>query len=407
VTRLRIHLSLPLLLLALLASSCGTDDGLMAPDDSGSIGLRQDTTAALDATTQDLFPRPLDIFTELLQPPPACLEELPQKPAQAFFSKNCAEPALCPCSPADLGEVIGKTIESATAGVDLCVMELQDFSVSGALVKAAGIGAKVRTILDDDYADPTEYAVADLLEAGIPVLNDSDGRIMHSKFVVIDGEIVIVSSANFSSFDSLSNANNLVVLRSAALAEIFTTRFDQLWHEKSFHEVKSPGPFGASFSGVQAEVLFGPHWAPVERLVKAIEEAEEAIHFSIFAFTLDEVKEALLARCGEIELLGVYDGGQASNNDSVAGKGWCASAHVKEAKVQPSPGVTADYGFRKLHHKLLIVDPGTSNGLVLTGSTNWSYSAATKNDEVMITLRAPDVVAAFESEFQARFEEAQ
>ncbi len=391
----------------LLGSSCGTDDGLTALDDSGSIGLWQDTALATDTTSVDVPRVQPDLSKEAIAPPPPCLSQLPQKPIQAFFSKNCDDPSLCPCSPADLGEVIGETIEAATSTVDLCVMELQDFSVSGALVKAAGNGAKVRTILDDEYADPTGYAVADLLEAGIPVVNDGDGRIMHSKFVVVDEATVIVSSANFSSFDSLSNANNLVVFQSAALAGIFTTRFNQFWASGSFHEVKNPGPFGASFSGIDVEVLFGPHWAPIDRLVEAIEEAEEAIHFSIFAFTLEEVKEALLSRCGEVEILGVYDWGQAANNDSVASKGWCASAHVKAADVQPSPGVSAEYGFRKLHHKLLIVDPGTTSGLVLTGSTNWSYSAATKNDEVMITIRAPEVVSAFESEFQARYAEAQ
>lgn len=285
-------------------------------------------------------------------------------------------------------------------------MELQDFSVTGALVQAAAGGVTVRTIVDDDYSDPSGYAIADLLEAGLPVHDDADGRIMHSKFVVIDGETVIVSSANFSSFDSLSNANNLVVLRSAALAGIFTTRFEQFWDGKGFHSVPNPGPLGVSFSGVNAEVFFGPDWTLVQRLVEAIEEAQEAVHFAIFAFTLQEVKDALLSRCGEVEILGVYDGGQAAGDDSVAAKGWCAAAQVRAAKVQPSPGVAPNYGFRKLHHKLLIVDPGTSDGLVITGSANWSFSAATKNDEVMLTLRAPDVVAAFESEFQARFDES-
>ncbi len=223
--------------------------------------------------------------------------------------------------------------------------------------------------------------------------------------------LLVVASESIDGPDGLLDlvlhTVNLVVFQSAALAGIFTTRFNQFWASGSFHEVKNPGPFGASFSGIDVEVLFGPHWAPIDRLVEAIEEAEEAIHFSIFAFTLEEVKEALLSRCGEVEILGVYDWGQAANNDSVASKGWCASAHVKAADVQPSPGVSAEYGFRKLHHKLLIVDPGTTSGLVLTGSTNWSYSAATKNDEVMITIRAPEVVSAFESEFQARYAEAQ
>jgi len=403
---LRTHLLFHFILFTLLAVACAEEQRLVAPDDSGSIGLPQDIAPSQDATDDDTPPSHLDLPEEP-PPPPPCLDELPLLPAQAFFSKNCSEPDLCPCSPADLGEVIGHTIESATITVDLCVMELQDFSVSGALVSASKAGAAVRVIVDDDYSDPTGYAIADLLEAGLPVLDDGDNRIMHSKFVVVDNETVIVSSANFSSFDSLSNANNLVVLRSASLADILTTRFGQFWEDKAFHEVQDAGPLGASFGGINAEILFGPDWAPVERLVKAIEEAEEAIHFSIFAFTLEEVKEALLSRCGEVEILGVYDGSQAANNDSVADSGWCASAHVREAAVQPSPGVAPDYGFRKLHHKLLIVDPGTSKGMVLTGSTNWSYSAATKNDEVMITLRAPAIVAAFESEFQARYGEAE
>lgn len=395
---------LPTLIFALaLGISCGESEEPIANDDSGTIGLWGDASAVEDVAEEDRHVSPPELP---VSPPPLCLDELSPSPAQAFFSKNCADPGLCPCSPADLGEVIGHTIEPAETSVDLCVMELQDFSVSGALVEAFGNGAKVRAIVDDDYADPTGYAIADLLEAGIPVVNDADGRIMHSKFVVVDGSTVIVTSANFSSFDSLSNANNLVVLRSPALASIFTTRFNQFWQEGAFHYVANPGPLGVSFDGIAAEVLFGPHWAIVDRLVEAIKEAQVAIHFSIFSFTLQEVKDALLSRCGEIEILGVYDGGQATGNDSVAASGWCAGADVRKAAVQPSPGLAPDYGFRKLHHKLLIVDPGTAGGMIVTGSSNWSYSAATKNDEVMLTLRAAAVVDAFESEFQARHAEA-
>ena len=123
------------------------------------------------------------------------------------------------------------------------------------------------------------------------------------------------------------------------------------------------------------------------------------MHFSIYAFTLDEVKDALLSRCGEIEIVGVYDSDQANQQDSVAVTGWCPQAEVRSAKV------TGDFGFKKLHHKVLIVDPGAS-GLVVTGSANWSYSAAAKNDEVMVVLHSPAVVAAFESEFAERFAEA-
>jgi phosphatidylserine/phosphatidylglycerophosphate/cardiolipin synthase-like enzyme len=391
----------------LIVASCANQMATPPLDDSGSIGLWQDAQATSDLPSSGPDAVALDGRPEeAVVPPKPCLETLADSPVHTFFSKDCAAADLCPCSPADLGETIGHFIAPATQSVDLCVMELQDFSVTGAMVAAHKSGATVRTIVDDDYAAPEGYAIADLLEAGIPVLDDDNNAIMHSKFVVIDGATVIVTSANFSAFDSLSNANNLLVFRSPALASIFTTRFNQFWEQDAFHHVDQPGPFGASFSDIQVEVTFGPHWAVVEALLEAIESAEEAIHFAIFAFTLEEVKQAILKRCSEVEIRGLYDAGQAAGDDSMAPSGWCSSASVYAADVQPSPGVTPDYGFRKLHHKYLIIDPGTSHGQVITGSTNWSYSAATKNDEVLISVRHGATVDAFESEFSARFAEA-
>mgnify|MGYP006863483069 FL=1 len=141
---------LPLLLLLAYATSCAGEDGLIGEDDSGSIGLWGELTAVQDVTEEDRFVPVPDLPGP---PPPLCLDELAPRPAQAFFSKDCADPELCPCSPADLGEVIGHTVRPATTAVDLCVMELQDFSVSGALVQASANGATFRAIVDDDYAD--------------------------------------------------------------------------------------------------------------------------------------------------------------------------------------------------------------------------------------------------------------
>ncbi len=403
------NLLLCLLVPGLLSAACaGGGDPLLPPDDAGRISgwhtdAVEDSTVspAHDAATPDTATPP----KEVKPPPKPCIEELSPGAVQAFFSKGCQDEELCPCSPADLGDLVGHFVDGGEDKVDCCVMELQDFSVSDSLADAHKRGAKVRVILDDDYSDPSEYAVEDLIEAGITPKDDDDSRLMHSKFVVIDGSTVLVSSANFSTFDALSNANNLLVFQSPTLAGIFTNRFDQMW-AGTFHKSANAGPYAASVADAQVEVFFGPDWSLVDALLEAIEEADEAIHFSIFAFTLDEVKEALLSRCGEVELLGVYDGSQANQDGSVVKWGWCSGATVVEAEVPVSPGVSSDYGFRKLHHKVLIIDPGTPAGKVIAGSTNWSYSAATKNDEVLITVRHPATVDAFESEFQARFNEA-
>jgi len=334
--------------------------------------------------------------------PPSCVETALAQPVWTFFSKSCDGSPSSACCGVDLGEVIAAHVGQRFGAVDACVMELQDFTVSDALIDAKLSGRTVRVVVDDSYADPQEEkAIADLHAAGIVPVSDPPypEATMHSKFVVLDGHITLISSGNFSTFDAGSNANNLVAIDSVELAGLFTEKFETFWEDGKFHEDAKAGPHFFDLPGGKVEVIFGPSQELVERLVTAIEQAQEAIHFSIYAFTLDEVKAAILSRCGEVEILGVYDSDQDRQGQSEAAGGWCPQADVRSSNVQ------GEFGFKKLHHKVLIVDPHAS-GLVVTGSANWSYSAAEKNDEVMVVVRFPSVVAAFEAEFRARHAEA-
>ena len=45
----------------------------------------------------------------------------------------------------------------------------------------------------------------------------------------------------------------------------------------------------------------------------------------------------------------------------------------------------------KLHHKFAVVD----NTTVITGSFNWSPSAAHQNDETLLVIKHPKLAAAF------------
>jgi phosphatidylserine/phosphatidylglycerophosphate/cardiolipin synthase-like enzyme len=410
-----------LLLTAPLYSACETDSpgtewidstgispwkGYDVSEDSGPLaedgGAGQDNGGTMDSGPDEERELPRPALRE-------CLSKLGGQAVTTFFSKNCAAPELCPCSPADVGELVAYYLEQTQDTADVCVMELQDFSVSDALLGLLADKLAVRLVVDDEYDESAEEkAIEQLVGGGLSPVSDAPSTyIMHSKFVVIDGETVIVTSANFTTHCSLSNANNGIVFRSKALADIFTGRFNEMWNSKLFHEVNAPGPHVVTVEASTVEVYFGPDWASINRLTKAIKEAKSAIHFSIFAFTLEEVKEALLDRCGEVEIRGVFDPSQEGDKDSMAPTGWCPEAEVLVADVPVSPGVDPDFGYRKLHHKVMIIDPQSpATRLVITGSTNWSYSAAEKNDEVMLTTNHPAVVAAYESEFQARFAEA-
>ena len=69
-----------------------------------------------------------------------------------------------------------------------------------------------------------------LAHAGVKTLIDAKHAIAHNKIMIIDGEIVITGSFNFTKSAEERNAENLLVIRDRTLADKYTKNW-QL-HEK-------------------------------------------------------------------------------------------------------------------------------------------------------------------------------
>jgi phosphatidylserine/phosphatidylglycerophosphate/cardiolipin synthase-like enzyme len=90
---------------------------------------------------------------------------------------------------------------------------------------------RVEVVLDKSNKT-AKYSSADfLLNASIPTLIDSAHAIGHNKVMVIDDEIVITGSFNFTKAAEDNNAENLLILRDKALAEKYTAN----WRLHSAH----------------------------------------------------------------------------------------------------------------------------------------------------------------------------
>jgi phosphatidylserine/phosphatidylglycerophosphate/cardiolipin synthase-like enzyme len=71
-------------------------------------------------------------------------------------------------------------------------------------------------------------ALGVLRHAGIrctPVKRSEKRAAMHNKFAVVDRKLVLTGSYNYTSAGTLSNDENLVSIRSEAVAEAFRRRF--------------------------------------------------------------------------------------------------------------------------------------------------------------------------------------
>jgi len=102
--------------------------------------------------------------------------------------------------------------------------------IAKALVDAHKRGVQVEVILDRSQ-QREKYSSADFIaHAGIPTYIDSQHSIAHNKVIVIDGQIVITGSFNFTKAAQEKNAENLIVIHDRILANRYLTNWE--FHRK-------------------------------------------------------------------------------------------------------------------------------------------------------------------------------
>ena len=98
-----------------------------------------------------------------------------------------------------------------------------------ALADAKARGVRVRVLLDKDQADPAKNleAAAFLKEAGVTVEWDDPKDTLHTKALVVDGEAVVVGSANWSQGALRHNREAGALLKSKELAKRLLDAYPQ------------------------------------------------------------------------------------------------------------------------------------------------------------------------------------
>ncbi len=134
-------------------------------------------------------------------------------------------------------------LAAATRSIDVCMFHIACPSeehptrkLLAALVDAKKRRVKVRVLMDKDRpSDPYKSTVINtparkLLEkARVDVRFDRAGRLLHSKFLVIDGELAVIGSHNWSAGSYFEFDDLTLVIASAELAGELGRRFDGLW----------------------------------------------------------------------------------------------------------------------------------------------------------------------------------
>jgi phosphatidylserine/phosphatidylglycerophosphate/cardiolipin synthase-like enzyme len=421
--------------------------------------------------------------------PPAIslLPPLPQDPnIQAYFNHSQSTLYTDPYRHQkrlgdDLEQVVIDTIATAQSTIDIAVHEISLPRIATALKERHQAGVQVRVIVENSYSRPRSRltepevkaldehdrkkydeflqladrnqdgevddaeaeqgdAIAILQSAKVPLIDDTaDGSkgsgLMHHKFLVIDGKTLIVGSANFSLSDihgdflapaSQGNANHLLKISNAQLAQKFTQEFNILWGTRSsppIFGVKKPyrPPYTVKLApNSTITVQFSPTskrlgWdKSVNGLIeRGISTAKRSVDLMLFVFseqTLGDRLEQVKSRGVQVRALVEpqffsRDYSETLDMLGVALKGQ-KCRYEENNRVWRSPITTVGMPDLPegdlLHHKVGIVD----QHLVITGSQNWSDAANHDNDENLLLIDNAIVAAHFKREFDRLYKGA-
>ena len=159
--------------------------------------------------------------SRVLQPVPKVKEAL-------FFPSSSNEQKLV------------RMLDTAQQTMHVCVFTITNNALRDALVRAHDRGVQVKVISDDECMKQQGSDIYDMKAYGIPCESDTDPEAhMHNKFVVIDGQVLITGSFNWTVAASGRNQENLIFLQDADLSQAYIQEFERLW--SSFVEVNAAG----------------------------------------------------------------------------------------------------------------------------------------------------------------------
>lgn len=146
------------------------------------------------------------------------------------------------------------------------------------------------------------------------------------------------------------------------------------------------------------QVAFTP-WDDAEAMiVQSIRRARQQILVQAFSFTSRTLANALLAaRRRGVDVQVIADREQTYSGEA---------SRIPDL-VQEGIPVVLDVRYQSAHSKVMVIDAGTADAAVITGSYNWTYAAQYKNAENVLILRHnPEIVNAYAANWRRHYAEA-
>jgi phosphatidylserine/phosphatidylglycerophosphate/cardiolipin synthase-like enzyme len=146
---------------------------------------------------------------------------------QVYFSPNGG------CQNTVIAE-IGK----AQKTIDIAMYYLTSREIAQELVKAKDRKVAVQIVLDKSQETQNYSKSRYLIKRGFEVKYHTGPGLMHNKFAIIDGKVLITGSFNWTPTADQKNEENLLIMTDKDLIKKYADRFEYLWKMSRKGELK-------------------------------------------------------------------------------------------------------------------------------------------------------------------------
>ncbi len=421
------------------SSAMGSATGTFNWVSAAPTGTYSVTFFAHDGTTNDLETITITVTNAPVSPPVtgAVWNVVYNHPQQSGSASAFPNQFL-------IRDALVERIDSLESG-DNAVLATFTFSaeagagvIMNAMDAALDRGANVRFIADGDINIGTVYggtnSLLDLSNRSpnplTLVVDGSTSGIMHDKLGLFDyggsNQWVFTASWNFTLGASADQWNIALEARSPSLYAIYKAETDELLAGR-FHDdpLKSHAHDASSFSldgswGTNF-VRFAPYpdatqgGNNAERdITNLIAQAQSEIVFALNKLNREPVRDALIAAADRgVAIQGVMprsDTDPGGVSDDIYSYLTNSANYATTNIVQMLPAYSrADYSTLDagesdlIHAKYMVIDPQSTNAVVIHGSANWTAQALVNdndNDENVVFLRHNAIAAVFYENFQ-------
>lgn len=153
-------------------------------------------------------------------------------PVCGALAAECRNAAVAVCfrpGPEPCVDDIVEAIDGARRRLSVQAYNFTAPPIVQAIGRAKQRGVEVRVVLDKENLRKRYTGATYLDNAGVAVRIDDKVAIAHNKVIIVDGELVIGGSYNFTASAESRNAENVTFIRDRCTAARFLRNFDARW----------------------------------------------------------------------------------------------------------------------------------------------------------------------------------